>query len=117
VGKLHERFGKKGNSWWPHQGYGINLDLRIYVYEDWELPGLKELQLGRAHNIDPQSCAKGQWGTQVGKSLNPAGFLPALVYLLLETCNSMRNLVCFTRSSQLKLLCRALGIHFRQMVD
>ena len=66
IGTIHERFGKKVSSRWHHQGYGTSLDLRIYVYEDWEVPGLKELQRGRDHNIDPRSCAKGQWGTQVG---------------------------------------------------
>lgn len=50
---------------WPEQGYGTFLRLRIYVYEEREINGLKELQSGRDHNIHPDSCAKGQWGTQV----------------------------------------------------
>ncbi|KAH7286788.1 hypothetical protein KP509_32G022800 [Ceratopteris richardii] len=50
---------------WPQQGYGNYLSLRIYVYESAEIVGLEELQSGRQHNIHPDSCAKGQWGTQV----------------------------------------------------
>ncbi|KAI5084038.1 hypothetical protein GOP47_0000207 [Adiantum capillus-veneris] len=63
LGSFEEVFGKSVG--WPQQGYGSFLSLRIYVYEEWEINGLKDLQSGRDHNIHPDSCAKGQWGTQV----------------------------------------------------
>ncbi|MCO5550929.1 hypothetical protein L7F22_004423 [Adiantum nelumboides] len=63
LGFSKEMFGESMG--WPQQGYGSFLSLRIYVYEEQEIRGLRELQSGRDHNIHPDSCAKGQWGTQV----------------------------------------------------
>lgn len=57
-------FGKNSLAW-PQQGYGSHLCIKIYVYEEWEIDGLKELLYGRDHSITADSCAKGQWGTQV----------------------------------------------------
>lgn len=54
-----------GQTSWPNQGYGAQLQLRIYVYEDREIFGLTELMSGRDRRIDLNSCVKGQWGTQV----------------------------------------------------
>ncbi|CAB4289148.1 unnamed protein product [Prunus armeniaca] len=50
---------------WPHRGYGPHLDLKIYVYDDLEIDGLKALMHGRDGTIDSSTCLKGQWGTQV----------------------------------------------------
>lgn len=50
---------------WPDRGYGSQLSLKIYVYEEREIDGLTELMRGRDGRISPDSCAKGQWGTQV----------------------------------------------------
>jgi hypothetical protein len=51
--------------WWPERGYGVQLNLRIYVYDVEEIEGLRELVSGRDHSIAASSCMKGQWGTQV----------------------------------------------------
>ncbi|WOL10214.1 putative glucuronosyltransferase [Canna indica] len=50
---------------WPDRGYGSRLDLTIYVYEEQEIDGLRELIRGRDSRISPDACVKGQWGTQV----------------------------------------------------
>ncbi|PKU83114.1 probable glucuronosyltransferase Os03g0107900 [Dendrobium catenatum] len=50
---------------WPNRGYGTSLSLKIYVYEESEVDGLRELMRGRDGKISAESCAKGQWGTQV----------------------------------------------------
>ncbi|XP_042375099.1 probable beta-1,4-xylosyltransferase IRX10 [Zingiber officinale] len=50
---------------WPERSYGSRLDLKIYVYEEQEIDGLRELMRGRDGRISPDACLKGQWGTQV----------------------------------------------------
>ncbi|CAO2834004.1 unnamed protein product [Amaranthus hypochondriacus] len=50
---------------WPEVGYGSQLNLKIYVYDENEIDGLKDLMYGRDGKISPDSCIKGQWGTQV----------------------------------------------------
>ncbi|KAJ4776164.1 Exostosin family protein [Rhynchospora pubera] len=50
---------------WPQRGYGDTIALRIYVYDESEIDGLRELMRGRDAHITPQACLKGQWGTQV----------------------------------------------------
>ncbi|KAH7529505.1 hypothetical protein FEM48_Zijuj05G0191000 [Ziziphus jujuba var. spinosa] len=50
---------------WPRHGYGDYLHLKIYVYDDHEIDGLKALMYGRDGTISPKACLKGQWGTQV----------------------------------------------------
>ncbi|XP_074280240.1 putative glucuronosyltransferase GUT1 [Silene latifolia] len=50
---------------WPDVGYGSHLSLKIYVYGDDEIDGLKDLLYGRDHAISADACLKGQWGTQV----------------------------------------------------
>lgn len=50
---------------WPDLGYGSHLNLKIYVYDENEVDGLKDLMYGRDGNISPDACIKGQWGTQV----------------------------------------------------
>lgn len=50
---------------WPDQGYGTHLNLKIYVYDENEIEGLKLLLYGREGKISPEACIKGQWGTQV----------------------------------------------------
>ncbi|KAF8364997.1 hypothetical protein HHK36_033004 [Tetracentron sinense] len=50
---------------WPDRGYGLHLSLKIYVYDELEIDGLKELMYGRDRKISADSCVKGQWGTQV----------------------------------------------------
>ncbi|KAM5551126.1 hypothetical protein ABKV19_026117 [Rosa sericea] len=54
-----------GDLLWPHRGYGPVVDLKIYVYDEREIDGLKALMSGRDGAIDSTSCLKGQWGTQV----------------------------------------------------
>ncbi|XP_068665806.1 probable glycosyltransferase At5g25310 [Aristolochia californica] len=54
-----------GTASWPVRGYGTDLSLKIYVYEENEIDGLKELMRGRDGKIVADSCLKGQWGTQV----------------------------------------------------
>ncbi|KAI3933787.1 hypothetical protein MKW92_038029 [Papaver armeniacum] len=44
---------------------GNQLSLKIYVYEENEIDGLKELMYGRDGQITVDSCFKGQGGTQV----------------------------------------------------
>uniref|UniRef100_M1CBC2 Exostosin family protein n=1 Tax=Solanum tuberosum TaxID=4113 RepID=M1CBC2_SOLTU len=60
------RFSDSGGSiFWPQRGYGTHLSLKIYVYDENEIDGLKHLLYGRDGKISPDSCVKGQWGTQV----------------------------------------------------
>uniref|UniRef100_A0ACD5WQP5 Uncharacterized protein n=1 Tax=Avena sativa TaxID=4498 RepID=A0ACD5WQP5_AVESA len=44
----------------PHQDH-----LRIYVYDEDEIGGLRALLRGRDHTVSAATCLKGQWGTQV----------------------------------------------------
>ncbi|XP_021975117.1 protein FAR1-RELATED SEQUENCE 5-like [Helianthus annuus] len=53
---------------WPRRGYGDEIDLKIYVYDDNEIDGVKELLYGRDGKITPEACLKGQWGTQIDDS-------------------------------------------------
>lgn len=54
-----------GSLSWPQRGYGTYLFLKIYIYEEYEIDGLKELLRGREGKISADACLKGQWGTQV----------------------------------------------------
>ncbi|KAF6163610.1 hypothetical protein GIB67_036070 [Kingdonia uniflora] len=54
-----------GSISWPDRGYGSQLSLKIYVYDEGEIDGLKELMYGRDGKITAEACVKGQWGTQV----------------------------------------------------
>ncbi|XP_024024998.1 probable beta-1,4-xylosyltransferase IRX10 [Morus notabilis] len=54
-----------GDFSWPLRGYGPHLDLKIYVYDENEIEGLKALMYGRDGKISAVKCMKGQWGTQV----------------------------------------------------
>eukprot|EP00258_Populus_trichocarpa_P040353 XP_024456372.1 probable glucuronoxylan glucuronosyltransferase F8H isoform X2 [Populus trichocarpa] len=58
-------FSDGGYLSWPQMGYGTHLSLKIYVYEEDEIDGLKELLRGREGKISADACVKGQWGTQV----------------------------------------------------
>ncbi|THU59633.1 hypothetical protein C4D60_Mb07t04130 [Musa balbisiana] len=58
-------FDRAGSLFWPDRGYGSRLDLKIYVYEEKEIDGLRELMRGRDGRVSPDACVKGQWGTQV----------------------------------------------------
>uniref|UniRef100_A0A0D9W984 Exostosin GT47 domain-containing protein n=1 Tax=Leersia perrieri TaxID=77586 RepID=A0A0D9W984_9ORYZ len=50
------------NTWpWPHR----HRDLRIYVYAEDEVDGLRALLRGRNGDVAAATCLKGQWGTQV----------------------------------------------------
>lgn len=60
-----------GSIFWPQRGYGTHLSLKIYVYDENEIDGLKHLLYGRDEKISPDSCLKGQWGTQVVSSIFP----------------------------------------------
>ncbi|GAB2224386.1 hypothetical protein Drorol1_Dr00005142 [Drosera rotundifolia] len=48
---------------WMRDGSG--LDLRVYVYDEDEIEGLRGLLYGRDGRISAESCVKGQWGSQV----------------------------------------------------
>lgn len=50
---------------WPQRGYGSDLSIKIYVYDQNEIDGLKDLMYGRDGNVKTNACLKGQWGTQV----------------------------------------------------
>ncbi|OMO53875.1 Exostosin-like protein [Corchorus capsularis] len=52
-------------STWPERGYGSYLSLKIYVYDENEIEGLKALMYGKEGNINVHTCYQGQWGTQV----------------------------------------------------
>lgn len=55
---------------WPERGYGSHLSLKIYVYDENEIEGLKPLMYGKDGRITAEACLKGQWGTQVHFSLS-----------------------------------------------
>ncbi|XP_059630564.1 probable glycosyltransferase At5g25310 [Cornus florida] len=55
----------EGSISWPERGFGSHLSLKIYVYDELEIDGLKTLMYGRDGKISADSCIKGQWGTQV----------------------------------------------------
>ncbi|CAN7034820.1 unnamed protein product [Brassica rapa subsp. trilocularis] len=55
----------KGIPQWPERGYGSHLSLKIYVYDENEIDGLKELMYGRDGSVKTAACLKGQWGSQV----------------------------------------------------
>ncbi|GFZ09895.1 exostosin family protein [Actinidia rufa] len=57
--------GTVGSVSWPHRGYGPQLSLKIYVYDEREIDGLRPLLYGRDGKISADACVKGQWGTQV----------------------------------------------------
>ncbi|PSS31756.1 Arabinosyltransferase ARAD1 [Actinidia chinensis var. chinensis] len=57
--------GTVGPISWPHRGYGHQLSLKIYVYDEREIDGLRLLLYGRDGKISADACVKGQWGTQV----------------------------------------------------
>ena len=54
-----------GSLSWPERGYGSQLSLKIYVYEEDEIDGLKSLLYGRDGSVPTEVCVTGQWGTQV----------------------------------------------------
>ncbi|GFY85444.1 exostosin family protein [Actinidia rufa] len=56
--------GTVGSISWPHRGYGHQLSLKIYVYDEREIDGLRLLLYGRDGKISADACVKGQWGTQ-----------------------------------------------------
>ncbi|KAL8139525.1 hypothetical protein V2J09_005546 [Rumex salicifolius] len=60
-------FDSAGLISWPERGFGSRLDLKIYVYDENEIDGLKSLLYGRDGKISANYCVKGQWGTQVVK--------------------------------------------------
>lgn len=55
----------RGSFAWPQRGFGTHLSLKIYVYDENEIDGLKLLLYGRDGKISQEACLKGQWGTQV----------------------------------------------------
>lgn len=74
------RFSDSGGSiFWPQRGYGTHLSLKIYVYDENEIDGLKHLLFGRDGKISPDSCLKGQWGTQVMRNLLKLNWLELLL--------------------------------------
>ncbi|KAI3820394.1 hypothetical protein L1987_07940 [Smallanthus sonchifolius] len=56
---------ERGSLRCPRRGYGSDIFLKIYVYDENEIDGLKQLLYGRDGRVSPESCLKGQWGTQV----------------------------------------------------
>lgn len=50
---------------WPERGFGSHLSLKIYVYDENEIEGLKPLMYGKEGKVDVNICYLGQWGTQV----------------------------------------------------
>lgn len=78
------RFGDSGG--WPKRGYGTQLNLKIYVYDENEIEGLKLLLYGREGKISPEACIKGQWGTQVFLSDNVC-----FLFLVIESVYLLNN--------------------------
>lgn len=68
----HVVFTGGGSLFWPERGYGSHLSLKIYVYDEDEIDGLKSLMYGRDGTITAEACLKGQWGTQVNSVFNSA---------------------------------------------
>ncbi|XP_047341199.1 probable glucuronosyltransferase Os03g0107900 [Impatiens glandulifera] len=58
-------FSETGSLSWPERGYGSDISLKVYVYDENEIDGLGVLMRGRDGKISADSCVKGQWGTQV----------------------------------------------------
>lgn len=91
---------------WPRHGYGDYLHLKIYVYDDHEIDGLKALMYGRDGTISPKACLKGQWGTQVFIYLfNTLNFMIGMNYLLLLLSISLNSFVFFIHSEFTMKLC------------
>ncbi|KAL8167606.1 hypothetical protein V2J09_009105 [Rumex salicifolius] len=58
-------FHSDGSISWPERGFGSYLNLKIYVYDENEIDGLKALMYGCNGSITADDCVQGQWGTQV----------------------------------------------------
>ncbi|EPS73727.1 hypothetical protein M569_01029 [Genlisea aurea] len=57
---------QNGNSKsFAYRTYSGRLNLKVYVYDEDEIEGLRLLLYGRHGNISAENCVKGQWGTQV----------------------------------------------------
>ncbi|KAK6131490.1 hypothetical protein DH2020_034767 [Rehmannia glutinosa] len=71
-------------------GYGTHLNLKIYVYDEDEIEGLKLLMYGREGKISAEACVKGQWGTQAsdGESFSRIQLDPQLACKRLTGENS-----------------------------
>ncbi|KAE8683434.1 Detected protein of confused Function [Hibiscus syriacus] len=54
-----------GHLLWQERGYGSYLSLKIYVYDENDIDGLKLLLYGRDGSISTNACLKGQWASQV----------------------------------------------------
>lgn len=78
---LRPPFSDGGDLSWPIRGYGPYLDLKIYVYDENEIEGLKALMYGRDGTITAKDCLKGQWGTQVIFSFLIGAYFWALIEL------------------------------------
>ncbi|XP_039071403.1 probable beta-1,4-xylosyltransferase IRX10 [Hibiscus syriacus] len=66
VDNLHvAKTNAAGHLLWPERGYGSYLSLKIYVYDENEIDGLKHLFYGRDGSISTNACLKGQWASQV----------------------------------------------------
>ncbi|XWS23613.1 hypothetical protein CRYUN_Cryun28dG0029900 [Craigia yunnanensis] len=55
------RVAKSNGVLWPERGYGSHLSLNIYVYDENEIDGLKDLLYGRDGTVSTNACLKGQW--------------------------------------------------------
>lgn len=80
-----------GSVSWPERGYGSRLSLKIYVYDENEIQGLKPLMYGRDGKITAAACLKGQWGTQVLLFCNSIIRLPLFPFfkLIWETSDEI----------------------------
>ncbi|KAE8659017.1 nodulin MtN3 family protein [Hibiscus syriacus] len=66
VNNLHvAKTNAAGHLLWPERGYGSHLSLKIYVYDENEIDGLKLLLYGRDGSVSTDDCLKGQWASQV----------------------------------------------------
>ncbi|KAL9251768.1 putative glucuronoxylan glucuronosyltransferase IRX7 [Drosera capensis] len=57
--------GDDESRFWMDRRDGSGLDMRVYVYDEDEIVGLRGLLYGRDGRTLAESCVKGQWGTQV----------------------------------------------------
>jgi hypothetical protein len=62
-------------------------DLRIYVYSEDEIQGLRALLRGRDGTVAAATCLKGQWGTQVNLHIVLNENLVTVVHIAYVKCS------------------------------
>ena len=68
------------------------LSLKIYVYQEDEIDGLKELLRGRDAKITDEACLKGQWGSQVINSSIPFPIFSSMGWIECVNCRKVSGI-------------------------